>query len=281
MIEFFINNIDQHPLAVYRFDPKQPNGKVILICSATAVKQEFYANYATYLSEVGYTVYTFDYSGIGKSKPNKLKSFEASMRSWAQKDFYAITQHLNEQHPQSDKFLIGHSIGGIFIGLTPAYKSYKAFVTIASQFGYWKYFEPINRPIVLWLFAVLIPICCKLIGYFPSKIKSLGEPLPKGAALDWQTLIMNPDSALALARQSENHYAEIRQPMLMIGIEDDWMARKKTVDLLAQKVFVNAKVTRRQILVSESDSKSIGHMDFFRRKNKEKLWKIPLEWIEA
>src|SRR6478609_5530864 len=179
MTSLTVSNTDGYPLSVTRFDARQDNGKVILLCSATAVKQEFYANYATYLSEAGYIVYTFDYSGIGKSKPSKLKGFEASMRSWAQKDFYAITQYLNEQHPQNDKFLIGHSIGGIFIGLTPAYKSYKAFVTIASQFGYWKYFEPINRPIVLWLFAVLIPMCCKLIGYFPSKIKSLGEPLPK------------------------------------------------------------------------------------------------------
>src|SRR6478735_8109748 len=126
MTSLSIPNTDGYPLAVTRFEPQQANGKVILICSATAVKQEFYANFAAYLSEAGYTVYTFDYAGVAKSKPKRLKGFDASMRSWAQKDFTALTAYLNAQHPGADKFLIGHSIGGIFIGLTPAFQSYKA-----------------------------------------------------------------------------------------------------------------------------------------------------------
>jgi predicted alpha/beta hydrolase len=281
METFTILSGGDFPLSVNRFDATAPNGKIILICAATGVKQRFYQSFAGGLAEEGYTVYTFDYRGIGKSRPRILRGFKASMRDWARKDLEAVTACLEARHPGAKKILVGHSIGGIFVGLTPACQAYAAFITIASQFGYWKYFSNKRKPMVLWTFFVAVPLLSRLLGYFPSRIKQLGEPLPAGVALDWKTLITNTGSVLALAGDKDNHYPEIRQPMLMLSVEDDWMAPKAAVDKLATAVFANAKVERRHILCAEANGNSIGHMNFFRKTFRDTLWPITFNWLKA
>lgn len=276
---FEIQASDNVPVSVTRFGPEKDNGRILLICSATGVKQSFYAAFATYAAESGYTVYTFDYRGIGLSAPADLNGFEATMRDWAQKDWKTVTRYLTVKHPGSKKFLIGHSIGGSFIGLSDAHEAFDAFVTVGSQLGYWRYFDASSKPKVLWFFHVAIPLLSVIKGYFPSAVKKLGEPLPYGVAFDWKTLIIHPKSILALAGKSENHYEKIRQPMLMLSMEDDWMATRLAVDKLAGEVFVNARVERRHIEVAEGGSSSIGHMNLFRSGFKYTLWHIPLGWL--
>ncbi|CAM3221072.1 hypothetical protein EMST110833_02030 [Empedobacter stercoris] len=49
-----------------------------MISSAIGVKQSFYTKFAIYLANKGYLVFTYDYRGIGDSKPNNLKNFKAN-----------------------------------------------------------------------------------------------------------------------------------------------------------------------------------------------------------
>ncbi|WP_091510613.1 alpha/beta hydrolase family protein [Flexibacter flexilis] len=281
MEKFSVLTADNYRIAATRFVPENPNGNVIVICSATGIKQRFYAGFAAKFAAQGYTVYTYDYRGIGLSKPDKISGFQATMRDWATKDFQAITDFVTDAHPNARKFHIGHSIGGIFIGLTPAYKQYDAFVTVAAQFGYWKNFYNKNKPAVLWFFYVLVPVLSKMLGYFPSKVKSMGESLPVGVAKDWRTLIVSKKSAMALAEQSYNFYEKIDKPVLVISLEDDWIAPEKAVDIFVQKMLKNAKVERKHILLSEAKTKAIGHVNFFRNKFEKNLWNIPLNWLET
>jgi predicted alpha/beta hydrolase len=134
---------------------------------------------------------------------------------------------------------------------------------------------------VLWTFYVMVPLLSRLVGYFPSRLKKLGEPLPAGVALDWKTLITDSCSVLALTGENGNHYPEIRQPVLMLSVEDDWMAPKAAVDKLATAVFTNAKVERRHILCAEANGDSIGHMNFFRKAFRDTLWPIAFNWLKA
>jgi predicted alpha/beta hydrolase len=58
----------------------------VLINSATAVKRRYYDPFARYLAGEGLTVLTYDYRGIGGSRPRSLVRFSARLRQWAEED---------------------------------------------------------------------------------------------------------------------------------------------------------------------------------------------------
>lgn len=118
-----------------------------------------------------------------------------------------------------------------------------------------------------------MPLLSNLYGYFPSKVKQLGEKLPKGVAKDWITLITHPDSMLELTKQTGNYYKTIKNPMLIISFSDDQMAPKKAVDELSNRVYTNAIVKR--VDIKADKLKPIGHLSFFRQRNEVDLWSIP------
>ena len=65
--DLLIQTPSGHGLGCTCFSPKKSIHKSIIISSATGVLQRYYHKFATHFSQLGYTVYTFDYSGIGKS----------------------------------------------------------------------------------------------------------------------------------------------------------------------------------------------------------------------
>ena len=86
MKTFQIDTSDGFKIAVTSFGENNATKKIIVISSAIGVKQTFYAKYATYLANKGYLVFTYDYRGIGDSKPKKLKDLSPN------EIFYSITE---------------------------------------------------------------------------------------------------------------------------------------------------------------------------------------------
>src|SRR5690242_6921958 len=82
------------------FIADDPQEKVILINSATGVKQQFYHDFASYLAKQGFNTYTFDYRGIGESKPEDLSNLLCDMKDWS-KDVDAMVAHINRVHSQA------------------------------------------------------------------------------------------------------------------------------------------------------------------------------------
>ncbi|MDZ7897477.1 MAG: hypothetical protein U5N85_05545 [Arcicella sp.] len=217
--------------------------------------------------------------GIGLSKHQPLKGFDASMTDWASKDFTAVILYVKSNFNTHKKILVGHSFGGNSIGMSSEANSFDAYITIASQFGYWKFFNASYQPFLLWLFFIAMPLMTKIYGYFPSRVKKLGEELPKGVALDWITLMTNSNSMLTLSAKSGNFYETIKKPMLIISISDDQLAPQKAVDELSKRVYKNA-LTKRLHIVAEK-IKPIGHLNFFKKQFETDLWTIPTNWIET
>ena len=87
MKELILNTSENIPISVKVFMPQTSNRKLLLINSATGVKQQIYFSFAKYLAEKGFTVITYDYRGIGESKPKQMRGFKASMRIWGTIDF--------------------------------------------------------------------------------------------------------------------------------------------------------------------------------------------------
>ena len=61
----------------------------VLVASATAVPRQYYARFAGHLAARGFGVMTFDYRGVGGSRPSSLRGFACRMRDWAALDIPA------------------------------------------------------------------------------------------------------------------------------------------------------------------------------------------------
>src|SRR5687767_3874993 len=105
-----ITATDGFTISVTAYNPRRSNGKIVLINSATGVKQSYYGEYATWLTEQGFKVYTYDYRGIGDSKPANLKGFKATMDEWGAKDYHSVLKYLFLAYPDSQFIVVGHSV---------------------------------------------------------------------------------------------------------------------------------------------------------------------------
>lgn len=74
-------------------DARTCNAGVIIV-AAMGVEQHYYAAFAQHLAHAGYWVMTFDYRGMGASRPaqfkRSLRGFEANVRTWAERDCAAV-----------------------------------------------------------------------------------------------------------------------------------------------------------------------------------------------
>ena len=75
--DVFIDDItvpamDSHPLAATLFLPRGAKRHAVLINSATAVPRRLYRGFASYLAGRGCAVLTYDYRGIGGSRPKAM-----------------------------------------------------------------------------------------------------------------------------------------------------------------------------------------------------------------
>jgi predicted alpha/beta hydrolase len=101
---------DGFPLAVRHFPAEGGAWATMLIAGAMAVRQDFYAPIARFFAANGIHVLTFDYRGMGASRPAKLRGFEASVTDWAQKDMNAMLAEARKPAPHLPLLLLGHSL---------------------------------------------------------------------------------------------------------------------------------------------------------------------------
>ncbi|NAS32706.1 alpha/beta fold hydrolase [Flavobacteriaceae bacterium R38] len=252
---------------------------VVIINTATGVPQYFYSNFAKFLAQKGYLVYTYDYRDVGESSYKKLNTSKASYYDWGKLDFSAVLKYALEKHSKLDVYVIGHSFGGSCVGMSSLSTQIKKVVTVASPNMYWKNF-PISKIPFVYLGAKFgIPIFNTLYGYLPTEIKGLGTNLPKNVGKDWTRSILNTTSIPGLIPKTESYYHLINCEILMLGFTDDWMASPKAVKSLKNQ-FSNARTNIKIIKPSEFGLKKIGHLDFFRKHNEHLLWGVIPNWLD-
>jgi predicted alpha/beta hydrolase len=267
---------DNYSLSVHIFEPQDPNQKLLLINSATGVKQQIYFSFARFFSEQGFTVITYDYRGIGLSKPEKMKGFEASMRIWGTSDYKAVTNYIKTNFPDYQKFCLGHSVGALILGMNEDSGMFEEFIFVGTQNAFVGNLKFKTKIEAYLGFGIAQPLSTKLLGYFPADWFGLGESLPSGSAFDWRTLILNKKSTNKLLQKSENYSGYLTQKVFVVRAEDDVWLTEKGVKSLLNDTYPNLKPTYRLIKTSESEKNEIGHVNFFRSYNK-KLWNIILK----
>lgn len=270
---------DGYSLAATVFAPERRPDRVVLINSATAVPRKIYRGFATYLAERGSAVVTYDYRGIGGSRPKSLKGFDTRMRDWAALDVAGAVQHVRQVWPHLPLAYVGHSFGGQALGLLPNNSEVSRALFVAAQAGYWRLFTPPENYRVWALLRLVGVPAAKLSGYAPGRL-GIGEDLPKGVFLEWVNWVMQPrylfdDETLAARANYPNYCGDV----LAIGFDDDPWATAPAIDLLVSGL-TSADVRRRQIKPADIGATAVGHFGFFRPERRDPLWRDAAEWLE-
>lgn len=278
MEKLILTTKDKTQIVAHLFKPEKSNGKIILINSATGVKQQMYFSFAQFFAENEFTVITYDYRGIGLSKPQKMRNFKASMRIWGSEDFKTVTEFIIENFPHYQKFCLGHSVGALILGMNEYSKIFHKFIFVATQNAFIGNLKWKTKVEAFFGFGLAQPFFTEVFGYFPAHWFVLGESLPKNCAYDWRTLILNRKSTGKLLLKTTDYSKELSQKVLVIYAEDDVWLTEKGVKSLLSETYPNLKPDYRFLHTSESEKGEIGHINFFRSYNK-KLWNIVLNEI--
>jgi len=279
MEKLILQTNDETVITANIFKPEKDNNKVLLINSATGVKQQIYFSFAQFFASQGFTVITYDYRGIGLSKPQKMKNFEASMRIWGNQDYKALTQFIINNFPDHQKFCIGHSVGALILGMNKDSEIFDEFFFVGTQNAFIGHLKWRTKIEAMLGFGIVQPLFTELFGYFPAHWFGLGESLPKNCAYDWRILILNKKSTNGLLEKIDDFSKNLTQKVFVIRAEDDAWLTEKGVKSLLNDTYPNLKPTYRLIKTSESEKGEIGHINFFRSYNKN-LWEIIFNEIE-
>ena len=270
---------DGYALGATLFRPPAPGGRAVLVQAATGVKQDYYARFADFLAARGSTVLTFDYRGIGRSRPAKLRGMRAAMRDWALLDAAAAWNRLEEIQPGSKMLVVGHSFGGQSLGLLPRPERIAGALVVGSQSGYWRHWPALGRAWMMPATYFLLPAISRLAGYFPASLLGFGEDLPAGVAIEWASWCRNPEYLVG-ALGAQDRYARFAAPLLAYAIADDAFAPLGAVRALTA-LYPASRSEVREVRPRDIGAASIGHFGFFRERFRDTLWREAAEWLEV
>jgi predicted alpha/beta hydrolase len=245
--------------------------QIVVIASATGVVKEFYKYFAHYLYDNGLSVITFDYGGIGKSRPISLRNFGTSAQRWATNDLETVLKYVSEHYDDKKLTVIGHSIGGQLIGLAPSSKKITNIVLVAAQSGYYKLWKASERYKMLFAWIVLFPLFNSTLGYIPTKRFTAIEDLPGGMAMEWRKWCLSPNYLFDYVSSDDLYFDKITVPVYSYSTDRDKFATVESTDWLTNK-YLNAKLSRIHLKPEEYEVKSIGHFGYFQKKCSHSVW---------
>lgn len=271
---------DGFPLAATLHHPEGGEEEgFVLVNAGTGIRRGFYSRFAAFLASRGFPVVTWDYRGIGGSRPASLRGFRASMSGWGSEDLEAVLGWLGARHPGRPFLVVGHSAGGQILGLAPSASRISAVLAVAAQSGWVRHWPVPRRYLMAGLWWGLMPAATALCGYFPSRALGLGEDLPKGVALEWARWCRNPEYMVDEAGLPlRPHFAAVEAPILAFSFADDPFAPRTAVDQLLS-FYTSASVTHRHVVPRELGLRGVGHFGFFRESCREALWEECVRWL--
>lgn len=269
---------DGYPVSAREFVGPDAPRAIAVIAAAMGVKQDFYAKFAAWLATQGIVAITFDYRGMGDSRPKSLRGFSASIVDWATLDCAALIADLDARYPNLPIYWLGHSVGAQMLGLVPNRDRIAAMMSIAAGSGYWKWNAAPLRYYVLALWYVMMPVGLKLAGYFPGrKLGAVGD-LPYGVAAQWRKWCLDPDYLAAEGAGVRRQVAEVETPITALSFQDDEMMTFTGTKHLF-RLYERAPIEYRRVKPKDHGLGKIGHFGFFRSQSKDALWPMVPAWI--
>lgn len=284
-----ISAVDGYPLGASTWisNVQAEMRPVVIINPATSVHSRYYARFAAYLHANGFDVVTYDYRGIGGSRPRTLRGFDAGWIEWGTQDFEGILRFVAQRFPGRPIQVVAHSVGGFLVGLAESNHLVNRVFTMGAQFAYWKDYARYNRLSMLWRWHVVMPILALGFGYFPGKRLGWLEDTPRGVVHDWTARHPRFEDAYRKGRramtteqrlQLVERFCQVKGETLALSMTDDEFGTTPAIHRLLG-YFKNSPASHLQIAPSMLGLSEIGHFAFFHARFEDSLWPIPLAWL--
>src|SRR5476651_550233 len=263
-----------------RTDIERP---VVIINAATSVRCRHYSRFANYLFTSGFNVITYDYRGIGESRPASLKGLDASWSDWGALDFEAMLKRAQREFPGQPIDVVGHSFGGCAAGLGASGHLIRHLVTVGAQFAYWRDYAPAHRWRMFGKWHLVMPLMTMICGYFPGKRLGWLEDTPAGVVRDWSTPTaryeQRPSGRVIHAKHGRLPFANVTAKTLAISLSDDPYGTIPAIERLLG-YFTGSTTTHLRIAPKDIGEEEVGHFAFFRSPYQATLWPIALSWLQ-
>jgi predicted alpha/beta hydrolase len=253
----------------------------VILNPATGVMARYYHFYARFLMERGFAVITYDYRGIGASRPARLRGSGLRWRHWGELDFDAVVEWARERDPDGLLAVVGHSIGGFLPGFAEAAVRVDRILTVGAQYAYWPDYAPSKRAQLVFKWHLAMPLLTSLFGYFPGRRLGWLEDLPAGVANEWSFRRARMEESYPLLERQGilARFAAVRAPILAIGVTDDEYG---TPQAIRRGLEYYRRSERRQILLKPTDLgvDAIGHFSLFHARHRDGFWRATCSWLE-
>lgn len=241
----------------------------LVIHGATGAPARYYRGFAEWAArERDLAVLTYDYRDFGASRRRPLRQSKATLEDWGRLDQAAALATLARLYPETELWVLGHSVGGLWMGWHPGMERVTRAITIGAGLTHvsdhpWRYQWKAR---LFW--SPPIRALAAMVGYMPGKMIGLGADLPRGVYQDWRrwcttrgwhlsdvgrTLPL-PDPARVTAR------------LRMIAVADDDLVPPAAV-WRARALYPEAVKEQKVLRPADFGLQAIGHIPPFTRRN--------------
>jgi predicted alpha/beta hydrolase len=253
----------------------------VIINAATGVLARFYHRYARFLASHGFEVLTYDYRGIGASRPSKLRGCGYRWRDWGELDFEAAVRFMHQRGIRGSLNVVGHSFGGVIPGLARSAGLVDRVLTVGAQYAWMGDYAPQHRSVLIAKWHIVMPIMTACCGYFPGRRLGWLEDLPAGVANAWS--FRGPLFETNHPRRARSavvaRLASFTAPILAVIVSDDDLGTEPAIRR-ALGYYTGATCATATVRPEDYDRQAIGHFNLFRDDHAADFWQDTLAWLE-
>lgn len=253
----------------------------VIINNATGVLARYYHRYARFLAAHGFDVLTYDYRGIGASRPARLRGCTYRWRDWGEQDFAAALLLMHEHRPTAPISVVGHSIGGFLPGLAPGAERIDRMLTVGAQYAWWGDYARAGRAQLFVKWHLAMPLLTALFGYFPGRRLGWLEDLPAGVAHEWsfRRKHFERNHPAGERQQAVARMAAVTAPILAVAVADDEIG---SVAAIRRTLGYYRSAPRTAVLLKPADYglQAIGHFALFHDSHAPTFWTETLRWLQ-
>lgn len=259
--------------------------RAALLHSGAGVPALRYGRFARYLASCGIPTLTYDYRGIGLSRPNRLRGFHAALEDWGEYDSAGAIAWLRQRYGGAEIIGIAHSIGALILGGAHNAAEQSQLVLIGGHTGYYRDYSRRYRLPMTLLWHAFMPAVTPLFGYFPARRLGLGEDLPGMFAMQWaerRSPDLRPTRAHAKrVRSFLDRCAVLQRSALLVTISDDAFATASGTRNLMACYPRLSPLLYLHFTPADAGVSRIGHFGFFSRRAGSPLWPRLLDALET
>lgn len=280
--------LDGYELGGYFYQAKEPSSALVCVLHCGAgIRALRYRRFAEFLAQSGIPTLSYDYRGIGVSRPRVLRGFRASIEDWAEYDCGGAIAWLRERYPRTRIVGMAHSIGALMVGGAHNSSEQAQLVMIGGHTGYYGDYHPRYRVPMTAVWHALMPAVTMVMGYFPARRLGLGEDLPARVALQWagrRTGDLRPavsGPGYERVQTLLDRCAALQRPAMLVSVTDDAFATASGTKRLLSFYPRLFPLQRVEYSPADAGTRRIGHFGFFGRRAGTALWPRLLPLLQA